>query len=64
MREAVIKKKRLHDADDRDDMKDMTPAQLMGMVWRLTLDAWTFKENIDAEPRLQKHIVVLRKCGC
>lgn len=39
-----------------------TPAQRLAMVWRLTLDSWTFAGKItDAEPRLQRHVVrVLR----
>jgi hypothetical protein len=33
----------------------------MGMMWKLALSAWSFKENIDAEPRLQRHVVVLKR---
>ena len=32
-------------------------------MWRLTLDCWSFKETGYAEPRLQRHIVVLNKAS-
>ena len=32
-------------------------------VWRLTLDCWSFREKYNAEPRLQRHIVVLNKAS-
>ena len=34
-----------------------TPAERMGMVWQLTLDAWAFKEPSVAESRFQRHAV-------
>lgn len=61
MRDLSIKKIPLHQSDERDDLKDKTPGQLIGMMWQLALDAWAFKENLHAEPRLQRHIVVLKK---
>jgi hypothetical protein len=33
------------------------PAELMGMVWQLTLDAWAFKEPSRAESRLQRDVI-------
>jgi hypothetical protein len=30
-------------------------------MWQLALNAWAFKENLNAEPRVQKHIVVLKR---
>lgn len=61
MRDLTIKKMPLHDSGESDDLKDKTPEQLLGMMWRLALDAWAFKENLNAEPRLQRHLVVLKK---
>jgi hypothetical protein len=61
MRDLVIKKMSLHQPDENVDLKDKTPQQLIGMMWQLALDAWAFKENLNAEPRLQRHIVVLKK---
>jgi hypothetical protein len=56
-----VSKTPLHNSDERDDLKDKSPQQLLGMMWQLALDAWAFKENLNAEPRLQRHIVVLKR---
>lgn len=61
MRETSIRKVPLHKFDEREDLKDKSPEELIGMMWQLALDAWSFKENLDVEPRLQRHIVVLKK---
>lgn len=28
----------------------------LGMMWQLTLQAWSFKEGRSDEPRLQRHV--------
>ena len=61
MREIVIKKAKLHEAQLRDDLQDKSPDELIGMMWQLALNAWSFKENVDVEPRLQRHVVVLKR---
>jgi hypothetical protein len=61
MREVSIRKMPLRGPLESEDLKGKTPEELIGMMWQLTLDAWSFKENLDAEPRLQRHIVVLKK---
>lgn len=61
MRDVSIRKLPLHEARESEDLKDKTPEELIGMMWQLALDAWSFKENLNAEPRLQRHIVVLKK---
>jgi hypothetical protein len=38
-------------------VRGMTPAECLGIVWQLTLDAWTFKEPSVAESRFQRHVV-------
>jgi hypothetical protein len=43
--------------EETDDLKNTTPAERFGMMWQLTLDAWAFKGEPLAEPRLQRHIV-------
>lgn len=63
MRKVQLRKIKLRESDGAEDLKDMTPQQLLGMMWQLALDAWAFKENLNAEPRLQRHIVVLNKRG-
>jgi hypothetical protein len=61
MREIVIKKAKLHETQLRDDLQDKSPDELIGMMWQLALNAWSFKENVDVEPRLQRHVIVLKR---
>jgi len=51
----------LKEADQTNDLAGLPPQQLMGLMWRLALDAWSFKEKLSAEPRLQRHVVVLNR---
>ena len=43
--------------EETDDLKNTTPAERLGMMWQLTLDAWALKGEPLVEPRLQRHIV-------
>ena len=43
--------------EESDELKNTTPAERLGMMWQLTLDAWAFKGEPVAEPRLRRHIV-------
>jgi hypothetical protein len=57
----LIRKTPLHQEDRCEDLKDKTPQQLLEMMWQLALDAWSFKENLNVEPRLQRDVVVLKR---
>lgn len=57
----IIRKTTLIESDARDDLKDTTRAERIGMMRQLALDAWAFKENLNVEPRLQRHIVVIKR---
>lgn len=61
MKQIVIEKLKLHENRRKDDLKGRTPDELLGMMWQLALDAWSFKESLNAEPRLQRHLVVLKR---
>jgi hypothetical protein len=61
MRSVLVRKTSLHDSDGDNDLKDKSPQELLGMMWQLALNAWSLKENLDAEPRLQRHVVVVKK---
>lgn len=61
MRSVLIRKSSLHNSDCNGDLKDKSPQQLIGMMWQLALNAWSFKENLNAEPRLQRHVIVLKR---
>jgi hypothetical protein len=55
---------RLDRQGTEDDFAGTTPAERIGMVWPLTLEAWAFKGMTDAESRLPRHLVrVLRGKG-
>jgi hypothetical protein len=40
-----------------DDVRAATPAERVGMVWPITVDAWAFMGQDVAEFRLPRHIV-------
>jgi hypothetical protein len=61
MRNILVRKSSLHNTDGESDLKDKSPEQLLGMMWQLALNAWSFKENLNAEPRLQRNVVVLKR---
>ena len=61
MRSVLLRKMPLHHLDGDGDLKDKSPEQWLGMMWQLALDAWSFKENLNAEPRLQRHLIVLKR---
>ena len=42
---------------------DAKPAELMTMVWPLTLEAWAFKEPAVAKLRFQRHVVRVVRGG-
>lgn len=57
-----IQVKKLSEQTDDFDLRNTTPAERFGMMWQLTLDAWAFKGEPIAEPKLQRHIIrVLRR---
>ncbi len=58
MRTVIVTKRRLHQPEPPISR---TPAESLGMVWRVTLDAWAFADPTYAECRLQRHIVVLKR---
>jgi hypothetical protein len=61
MEKTVVRKTTISESNDDRDLKGLSPHQLIGMMWQLTLNAWSFKEKIDVEPRLQRHVVVLER---
>ncbi|MBO0722102.1 MAG: hypothetical protein J2P41_14860 [Blastocatellia bacterium] len=61
MKRVLVRKTGLHESNESDDLKGKSPQELIGMMWQLTLSAWSFKEKIDVEPRLQRNVVVLKR---
>jgi len=61
MKRIPVTKRPLHNADDENALKQKTPAELIGMMWQLALNAWSFKEKLNVAPRLQRDVVVLKR---
>ena len=61
MRNIIVRKRFLHEPDKHNDLKGKPPQELIGMMWQRALYAWAFKEPLNAEPRLQRHVVVLKR---
>lgn len=60
----IIRIRKLSEQGKETDLKGTTPAQRLGMMWQLAMDAWAFKGDPVAEPRLPRHIVrLLRRAG-
>ena len=57
----ITRVSRVSDQDKEDDIRATNQAQLLGMMWRLTLDTWVFRREAGAEPRLQRHIVCMQR---
>jgi hypothetical protein len=53
---SIVRKTTLQDQDD-DGFVDATPAERMGMVWQMTLDAWSFMDPESAQSEFQRHVV-------
>jgi hypothetical protein len=63
-RAVTLRKQKLSDQGNETDLDATTPAERLGMMWQLALDAWAFKGEPVAEPRLPRHIVrLLRREG-
>ncbi len=60
-RSIIVRKFSLRSEENDSDLRNLSPHDLIGMMWQLALDAWSFKENLHAEPRLQRHLVVLKR---
>lgn len=61
MEKQTVRVRVLSDAEKDDDLKGLSPSELLGMMWQLALSVWSFRMNINAEPRLQRNVVVLNR---
>jgi hypothetical protein len=48
---------KLEEQGQENDLLTSTPAERLAMMWQLALDAWAFKGDPVAEPRLPRHVV-------
>jgi hypothetical protein len=54
----------LHEQTNDSDLRDTTPAERIGMMWQVALDAWAFKGEPVADTRLPRHVVRVKKGFC
>jgi len=58
-----VRKTTLERQGKEHDVRDLTPAERMAMVWTLSVQAWKFKEPTGDEPRLRQDVVrTIRRC--
>jgi len=56
-----VRKSRLQNQGNDDDLRETTPAERLAMLWPMTLSAWSFRGDFRAESRLQRHIVHIQR---
>jgi hypothetical protein len=59
----TLRKSKLAEQGRELDYREATPAQRIGMMWQLALDAWAFVGEPVAESRLPRHVVRLVRRG-
>jgi hypothetical protein len=52
-----VKKLALTESPSSSAVRELSPAERIGMVWQLTLQAWLFKEGRWDESRLRRDVV-------
>jgi hypothetical protein len=53
---------RLQDQDDNPELRAMSSAERLEMMWPLAMDTWAFMGDPVVAPRLPRHIIrVIRK---
>ena len=52
-----VRKTTLERQGKEHDVRHLTPAERMAMVWTLSVQAWQFKEPTGEERRLRRQIV-------
>lgn len=53
----------LEDEGREPALGNLTPGELVEMVWELTLQAWEFKDGERREPRLRRDVVRVVRSG-
>jgi hypothetical protein len=59
MQDRVVRVHKLTEQGKEAALEQTTPAQRLGMMWQLALDAWAFKGESLAESRLPRHVVLV-----
>lgn len=56
-----IRISRINEQGKEDDLRATNPSQRLAIMWQLALNAWAFKGEAVAEPRLQRHAIRLQR---
>ena len=52
----------LHDVEERTDFADASPAERVGVMWQLAVDAWTLMGEADrVESAFQRDVVRIER---
>ena len=56
---------RLGEPVPRSEVRYLSPAERLSMMWPLTVECWGFSRGIGPQSRLLRHVVSVdrRKCG-
>ncbi|MEO7521352.1 MAG: hypothetical protein ABIW79_06000 [Gemmatimonas sp.] len=61
-RPMLVQRLRRGEEDSCDQVYlSLSPAERMGMMWQLALDAWTFTGHHQPESRLSRHTLVIQR---
>jgi hypothetical protein len=61
-RNVTVRVTRLRDQGTESDLDGTTPAERIGMIWQLTLDAWAFMGDADLHAPMRRDIArVIRR---
>ena len=62
VQDRVVRVRKLTEQGKEAALEQTTPAQRLGMMGQLAVDAWAFKGEPPAESRLTRHVVgVMRR---
>lgn len=62
--EKTIRVVGLHEKEQRVDYADASPADRIGVMWQLAVDAWTFMGQAErAQSPLQRDVVCIKRGG-
>jgi hypothetical protein len=58
-----VRKTTLAEQGIEDDLRGLSPSELVAMVWPLTVQAWAIHDPDACQRTLQRHVVRLERRG-
>lgn len=62
-RDVRVRKTRLSDQGQEDDLRGTTAEERLNMMWQLAVNAWAFKGEPVVDERLQRHVTRVVRGG-